>query len=450
MSRSSNKPDRLRSPDRAKLSAEDKRKAIAVRKHALKLLDGVRRKGRMLPRVGSKPTSLGIHEENLANYLAANVLRRQGRIDQVLDQLIAKRPHPLGLEILRIAVIELRLLPFVKELVVDVAVRMTREHDSTRHLDGLVNAVLRKVSEKEGQVMWDCAKPGRLPEWIGAPISDAFGEKVRERIEMFHEWPAAVDITLACPDEAERLSQELPARMLPSPGSLRLQGRPLVSELPGYAEGSWWVQDAAAAIPVKLLGNIAGKEVLDMCAAPGGKTMQCAAAGAQVTALDKSQQRLKRLRENLSRTGLNARVVCADATAWQPNHKFDVVIVDAPCTATGTIRRHPDLPFVKKQGSKLLTELGPVQRDLLRRAVELISPRGKILYCVCSMLPAEGEEVVRDIAAELALRVVPVKGTKFGLPPECWSSGLGLRTRPDHWHSEGGMDGFFSAVLTKG
>ena len=234
--------------------------------------------------------------------------------------------------------------------------------------------------------------------------------------------------------------------MLPT-GSLRLPGRAQVSALPGYAEGAWWVQDAAAAVPVRLFGDLAGRTALDLCAAPGGKTLQLAAAGAAVTALDASEARLRRLRENLGRTGLAAEVVAADALAWEPGRRFDAVLVDAPCSATGTIRRHPDLPYLRTG-----RELGPLvalQAALLRRAWDWVAPGGRLVYCVCSLLPAEGEEqVARFLAAMPDARVGGAgRGRARAWSPGWIDAAGGLRLRPDFWPERGGMDGFYAVCL---
>jgi len=217
-----------------------------------------------------------------------------------------------------------------------------------------------------------------------------------------------------------------------------------VSALEGYAAGGWWVQDAAAALAVPLLGPVAGERVLDLCAAPGGKTLQLAAAGARVVALDMSGSRMDRLRENLARCGLSAELVVADALHWQPDEKFDAVLLDAPCSATGTVRRHPDLPFVK-DGSDV-ADLVALQAALLDRALGMVRPGGRVVFCTCSLLPEEGEG---QLAAALA-RHPGLRADRVDLPgvdPAWWTDGGGLRLRPDYWAEAGGMDGFFMARL---
>ncbi len=236
------------------------------------------------------------------------------------------------------------------------------------------------------------------------------------------------------------LAQELDARALPT-GSLRLPGRPQLTALPGFSAGAWWVQDAAAALPARLVPSPEGKRVLDLCAAPGGKTMQLAAAGARVTALDASAPRMGRLRENLGRTGLEAETVVADALHWQAEAPFDAVLLDAPCTATGTIRRHPELPY--RADGRGLPALVELQRRLLDRAWGCVAPGGVLMFCTCSLFKAEGEAQAAEFAARAAGAVAMPVGADE-VPAEFVSGGW-LRTRPDQWVDRGGVDGFFAA-----
>jgi 16S rRNA (cytosine967-C5)-methyltransferase len=221
-----------------------------------------------------------------------------------------------------------------------------------------------------------------------------------------------------------------------------------VSTLPGFDTGDWWVQDAAAALPARLFGDLAGKRALDLCAAPGGKTMQLCAMGAEVTALDASPKRTVRLRENLERAQLTANVVVADVFDWTPDHKFDAVLLDAPCSATGTIRRHPELPFVK--GDEDLPSLMALQADMLDRAAGFVADKGLLVFCTCSLLPAEGEEQARAFlkrnSSFIARNVTP---KKLGIPEDWLTPEGGIRTRPDYWAESGGIDGFFMIALQK-
>ena len=265
--------------------------------------------------------------------------------------------------------------------------------------------------------------------------------------------PPPVDITVK-PD-VTLTPEELGAHVLPT-GSWRLPSGGQISALAGYDAGDWWVQDAAAALPARLLSPAKGTRVLDLCAAPGGKTLQLAAMGAEVTALDISGPRLARLAQNLARTGLQAETVVADALHWQPNSPFPMILLDAPCSATGTIRRHPDLPFLRQETD--LVPLIALQSALLDRALALLQPGGILVFCTCSLLPEEGEMQVQAALARHAgrLAVVPVAddGADVDAPlplvgdlAQCRTSEGGLRLRPDFWGDLGGIDGFYMARL---
>ena len=252
-----------------------------------------------------------------------------------------------------------------------------------------------------------------------------------------------MDLTLRDPNAD--LADMLGAEVLPT-GSLRLRDYGKVSAMPGYAKGAWWVQDAAAALPAKLLDTRPGESVLDLCAAPGGKTMQLASAGAEVTALDISEDRMARVAENLERTSLDAEQVIADATKWKPKRTFDAILLDAPCSATGTLRRHPDLAHAK-DGSGL-GELVALQAEMIARAVKWLKPGGRMVYCTCSLLPDEGEEQLKNALSRHPELSVELPDAPW-IEPEWHSSEGGLRIRPDHWAERGGIDGFFIALLKK-
>jgi 16S rRNA (cytosine967-C5)-methyltransferase len=265
----------------------------------------------------------------------------------------------------------------------------------------------------------------------------AYGRDVVTAIETVQALEPPLDLTLR-PGFPSPEGEVLPT------GSLRLTAFGQISTLPGYAEGGWWVQDAAAALPARLLGARPGERVLDLCAAPGGKTLQLAAAGAEVTALDVSPTRMARVTANLARTGLAARTVVADALEWEPEERFDAILLDAPCSATGTIRRHPDLPFVK-DGSEI-SGLVALQARLLDRALGWLKPGGRLVFATCSLLPEEGEgQLAAAVARHPGLAVERVE--LAGVEPGWWTDAGGLRLRPDHWADRGGMDGFFMARL---
>lgn len=400
---------------------------VKARAAAVAMLDAVLGEGRML---AEADMALPPEDRARALRLAAAVLRRLEPADRALAAHLRKRPPLRAMNILRLAAVE-RSLGAPGHGVVNAAVEIARANRRTAHLAGLVNAVLRAVPEG--------ALPGvqKLPRWLRQPLVHAWGREAVAGIEAAQAAEPPLDLTL-------RPGAEAPAGEALPTGSLRLAAGGQVSALPGYAAGGWWVQDAAAALPARLLDAHPGERVLDLCAAPGGKTLQLAAAGASVVALDVSEARLARLRENLARTGLTAEVVAADALDWQPGEAFDAILLDAPCSATGTIRRHPELPFVK-DGSDL-PALVTLQARLLDRALGWLKPGGRLVFATCSLLPEEGEgQLAGALARHPGLAVE--RADLPGVEPGWWGEAGGLRTRPDFWAERGGMDGFFMARL---
>ena len=291
---------------------------------------------------------------------------------------------------------------------------------------------------------WSSPPADALPGWLRGRLMSAWGKKATQSMEAAHARGAPLDLTPKDGD-ATTLAVRVGGTALPT-GSVRLDGPAKVSDLPGYDDGDWWVQDAAAALAVRALSPRPGERVLDLCAAPGGKTLQLAAAGAAVTAVDISAERMARLADNLGRTGLAARMVVADVLHWAPGEVFDAVLLDAPCSATGTIRRHPDLPFIRRSAD--IKPLVALQSALLDRALALLAPGGRLLFATCSLLPEEGEAQIRAaLARHAGLTVAPLD-----LPgaEAAWRSAEGgLRLRPDYWPDLGGMDGFYLALLRR-
>ena len=367
-----------------------------------------------------------------AQRLAVQVLRQLERVDALLSPALRKVPPMEVMNILRLAVTELAG-GAAAHGVVNSAVELARRGNRTQHMTGLVNAVLRAIPE--GAVL--PGPPQRLPRWLRQPLVHAHGRDVVNAIEAVHANMPPLDLTLRGGDAPE-------GRTLPT-GSLRLAEQGQVSTLPGYSTGGWWVQDAGAAMAVGLLGVKPGERVLDLCAAPGGKTLQLAALGADVTALDISGPRIARVAENLARTGLTAKLVTMDALVWTPDALFDAVLLDAPCSATGTIRRHPDLPFVK-DGSEL-PALIALQSQLFDRALGFLKPGGRMVFCTCSLLADEGEaQLAAALLRHPGLRVLPPMIA--GIDPAWITPQGGLRLRPDYWADIGGMDGFFMACVS--
>lgn len=414
----------------------------AARQGALRLLDAVLGDGCQLSSELSGPAlaRLDPPDRARAQRLALQTLRGLERADRLLAPNLSRTP-PLPIQnILRLGVVELAYgAPAygVVNAMVDIAGR-NRRHGRLR---GLVNAVLRK--QVETQEIWDTLPVPSLPDWLRRPLCAAWGETAVSAMEAAHFRAAPLDITLRPGVDAPDIED---AQQLPT-GSLRLPATiGQISALPGYESGDWWVQDAAAALPALMLAPKAGDAVLDMCAAPGGKALQLAAAGAKVTALDISEGRMRTVRENLDRTGLSARLVTGDA--FKHRGRYRSILLDAPCSATGTIRRHPDLPHTRN--GALDPDLPRLQAAMIDHALSLLEPGGRLVYCTCSLLPEEGEDQARAaLARHSGIASVPDAAELPGIETEWLSPEGGLRLRPDYWPERGGMDGFYAIALTK-
>ena len=409
---------------------------LAARAAAVGLLGAVLGEGRLLTQAVADPqgplSGLPPGDRARAQRLTLAVLRHLEPADKVLEPHLRKAPPRMVRDALRLAVVEIAM-GGAAHGAVNAAVEIVRRGKRTGHLAGLVNAVLRKVPEQP----FEGLPPQRMPRWLRQPLVHAYGREVVAAMEAVQAGAPPLDLTV-------RDRAEAPEGVVLPTGSLRLEEKGQVSALAGYAAGGWWVQDVAATLAVRLLDPKPGERVLDLCAAPGGKTLQLAAAGAQVTALDLSEARMARLRENLARCALEAEVVVADALDWTPAKQFDAVLLDAPCSATGTIRRHPDLPFVK-DGSEV-AGLVALQAQLLDRALGMVRPGGRVVFCTCSLLPEEGEgQLASALARHPGLSVERV--AMPGVEEAWWTDAGGLRLRPDHWAEAGGMDGFFMARL---
>jgi 16S rRNA (cytosine967-C5)-methyltransferase len=413
---------------------------LEARQAALGALDGVLREKRMLAHLPFD-TRLSPADQARAGRLVSLVLRHLGPLDACIAPYLDRKPPLPALMILRLAAAEVLVAGEDAHGVVDSAVTLAKRNRGTARMAGMVNAVLRKVA-LEGPERFAAEPPQRLPGWIAGPVKKRWGAEALRAIEAAHLPLPPIDLSLkpgAAPDIPS-------ATRLPN-GSLRLPPGTQVTALPGYDSGDVWVQDAAASLPVRLLGDVSGARVLDLCAAPGGKTMQLAAMGAKVTAVDLSQQRMARVAQNLARTGLSAELIMGDAFdhAAAP---YDAILLDAPCTASGTIRRHPDLPHVKEW-----TEVEPLTRlqmRLLDHALTLLKPGGRLVFCTCSLLPVEGEfQITAALKRHEGLRVIPADAVALGGDTDWQSPEGGLRLRPDFWPGIGGMDGFYMACLTR-
>lgn len=413
---------------------------LDARQAAIRALDAVLRERRMLAHLPAD-TRLAPGDQARAGRLVSLVLRHLEALDACIAPYLDRKPPLPALLILRLAAAELLVVGEDAHGVVDSAVTMAKANKGTVRMAGMINAVLRKVAV-EGPDRFADLPPQTLPGWIGGPVKKRWGKDVLHAIEAAHLPLAPIDLTLKA-----GAALDLPGAVRLPSGSLRLPAGTQISALPGYAEGDFWVQDAAAALPVRLLGDVAGKRVLDLCAAPGGKTMQLADLGARVTALDLSQARMGRVEQNLARTRLAADLIVGDALDHRAG-PYDAILLDAPCTASGTIRRHPDLPHVKQW-----TEVEPltrVQMRLIDHALGLLAPGGRLVFCTCSLLPVEGEhQVTAALKRHERLRVIAADAAGLGGDASWQSAEGGLRLRPDFWPDLGGIDGFYMAVLSR-
>ncbi len=380
-------------------------------------------------------------------------LRRKGQIDDALRRFITSPlPENRGMldAVLVTAGAQLLFMDTPAHAVINIAVEQVRRDRAGRRFASLVNAVLRRLSDNRADIIagQDAAQLN-TPDWLWDRWTAHYGEEAARAIAAQHLIEPPLDLTVKA--EPEVWAARLGGNALPT-GTVRLASGGRIEALEGYAEGAWWVQDAAAALPARVLGALTGQRVADLCAAPGGKTAQLALAGAHVTAVDQSPKRLNRLRANLNRLGLDAETVTADATSWRPNALFDAVLLDAPCTATGTIRRHPDIPHLKRPAD--LEKLTNLQARLLANAAAILRPGGRLVYCTCSLEPEEGIAQVEHMLADRSdLTLEPIAAEQLGMRAD-WLRPPGvIRTLPHQLPSEdptlSGIDGFFIATLRK-
>ncbi|MGQ0532021.1 MAG: RsmB/NOP family class I SAM-dependent RNA methyltransferase [Caulobacteraceae bacterium] len=412
-----------------------------------------------------------------ARALVTAGLRRLGGVNAVLSRFL-DRPLPDSAQharaLLHLGATQLLVLGTPAHAAVGETVETANGMREARGFAKLMNAVLRRVS-REGQTILDALPPGAdLPAWLYTRWRATYGDAAPHMAQALLQEPP-LDLTVK--DDAAGWAERLGGVLTPT-GSVRLlplslaergsggegrenarvsdqlnapptspapspQGRGLLESLSGYAEGAWWVQDAAAALPAKLLGEVRGKRVLDLCAAPGGKTLQLAAAGARVTAVDKSEARLKRLRENLARTKLEAEVICADALEFTANEPFDAVLLDAPCTSTGTLRRHPDVAWLRRPTD--VRALAALQAQLVSAAAELLKPGAPLMYAVCSLEPEEGPGIVAEALRD-GWRRAPLTNE---IHADFITADGDMRTHPGFWPEIGGLDGFYAARLLR-
>ena len=434
---------------------------LAARRIAADVLDGVLHKHRtlddQLDGAAAHPglKTLADRDRALMRKLVATILRRLGTLGHLLSRLLDRgipTDAPRAQSALLIGAAQILWMDVPDHAAVDLSVRLVQSDRRAAKYAGLVNAVLRRCA-REGPSLVDDVKSEILdiPPWLHKRWIAHYGEATARAMALALAHEPSLDITVK--SDAAQWAARLHGESLPT-GTVRTLLQGSVTNLPGFAEGEWWVQDAAAALPARLFGDIKGKTIVDFCAAPGGKTAQLALAGARVIALDRSPGRTARLRDNLARLRLHAEAVVTDAVEWQGDAvgAIDGVLVDAPCTSTGTIRRHPDVAWLRQEAD--LAALTSLQKRLLQRAVALLRPGGTLVYCTCSLEPEEGEAAISTLlAAEPSLRRVPIDPSEVGGLAEIINPEGDLRTLPCHMpHSDprlGGLDGFYAARLVK-
>jgi 16S rRNA (cytosine967-C5)-methyltransferase len=432
---------------------------LAARRIAADILDGVLHKRRtlddQLDGAAAHPglKTLSDRDRALMRRLVATILRRLGTLGHVLSRLLDRgipTDAPRAQSALLIGAAQILWMDVPDHAAVDLSVRLVQSDRRAAKYAGLVNAVLRRCA-REGQPLIDevASQALDVPPWLMARWTAHYGETIAKQIASAIGHEPSLDLTVK--SDAAQWATRLHGEILPT-GTVRTLLQGSVTMLPGFAEGQWWVQDAAAALPARLFGDISGKAIADLCAAPGGKTAQLVQAGASVTAIDRSPNRLARLRDNFARLGLQAQMVVADATEWQSENQFDGVLVDAPCASTGTIRRHPDVAWLRQELD--IGALMALQQRLLQKAVALLKPGGTLVYCTCSLEPEEGEQATAALlAAGQGMRRAPIEASEVAGLAEILTPEGDLRTLPCHLpHADprlGGLDGFYAARLVK-
>lgn len=393
--------------------------------------------------------SLSEADRALVRAILHSALRHLPRIEAIIAGLL-DTPLPDGARslhhLLIVAAAQMLYLDVPDHSAVDLAVEQANRDPRNRRFAKLTNAILRRIGREKEALLASVADLPCFPDWFFARMAEVYGPEAARAIAEAQMQPAAIDVTVK--QDTALWAERLNGKVLPT-GSLRLERfRGTIPELPGFDEGAWWVQDAAAALPARLFGDIRGKRVADLCAAPGGKTAQLIAMGAEVTAVEQSRSRLTRLQSNLARLGLEATCVLSNLLDFKPDQPFDAVLLDAPCSSTGTTRRHPDVLWTK--GPEDIAKLAELQEKLLRHALTLVRAGGLVVFSNCSLDPSEGEEMIeRVLGGDAGLERVPVNPADWtGLEDAVTARGE-IRTTPAMLATEGGIDGFYACAIAK-
>lgn len=393
------------------------------------------------------------NDRALVRAIIGTALRRRGEIQVVIDALLERPiPEKTGrvLDILHVALTQIFFMSIPDHAAVSLAVSLAGRDARAKPYKGLVNAVLRRAT-REGRAILESSGAAHLnaPQWMYDRWCEVYGSETAAAIAQAHLMEPYVDFSIKgnAAEWSERLGGVITAGQ-----SVRLVPDGSIENLPGFSEGAWWVQDAAAAVPARLLGDVYGLQVADLCAAPGGKTMQLAAAGAHVTAVDVSARRLERLSDNMARMGFDVETIASDLRSFEPKQPFDAILLDAPCSATGTIRRHPDVAWLKREDD--VAKLADLQYELLTRAAEWLKPGGVLVYCTCSLEQEEGElQIQRFLLESPQFSRELFDAAALGMPAAVINEQGDFRALPCHNRQEtarlSGLDGFFAAKLRK-
>ena len=428
---------------------------LAARRLAFRTIEEVLRTGRPLDDVFeplAREAALEPRDAALARAICVVAFRRLGTIRAALQARLKEVREGRLFALFAAGAAQVFFLDVPDHAAVATAVEIANGERGLERYAGLVNAVLRRLVRERDGILAEADPLADIPGWLAGRWIEAYGRATTVAIAAEHRREASLDVTVV--SEPEAWAQRLGARVLPT-GSLRLASRDAVTGLPGFEDGAWWVQDAAAAIPARLLAVRPGERVADLCAAPGGKTAQLAAAGARVVAVDRSAKRLERVRENLGRLALEAEIRVIDALAMDETEGFDAILLDAPCSATGTLRRHPDVAWTKTPGD--IAKLADLQLRLLDKAASMLKPGGRLVFCTCSLEPEEGElQAQAFLARHAAFERMPIRAAEIGGLEACVTPDGDFRSLPhaggvfdaDSGSASGiagGMDGFFAA-----